>query len=199
VPLNEWFEENCSNFDNINQVKVSIRGIDPQENLIVAVQNEEGETNEAGEIKRKLRIFDNANIQPVLNLHGISMQVYNNGFRSICEFQDNIYVKCYGIRTSLIAVFCNNIRGVLIPYNITKIKRGETSIDVPRRLPAEVEAKLSEQVKLEDLQLRYKQASKVEGLTTNLDAVEWLISRQEEVKDINHHLQLDNVIIETLE
>jgi hypothetical protein len=197
--LNAWFDVNCENFSNINQVKVSIRGVNPSENLIMAVEDENSEADAAGERKRKLRVFDNADIQPVLNLPGIEMQIYNNGFKSICEYGDNIYIKCYGIRTSLVVVFCNNINGILIPYNITKVRRTDTEVVVPRRPAAEVEAKLSAQTSIEDLQLRYKQASKAEDITTNLSSVTWLLSRQAGIEDVNHHLQIDNVIIETLE
>lgn len=197
--LNTWFDSNCTNFTNINQVKVSIRGVNPEENLIMAVEDENGEADASGERKRKLRVFDNADVQPVLNLPGIDMQIYNNGFKSLCEYRDNIYIKCYGIRTSLVVVFCNNINGMLIPYGIIKVKRSDTEVEVPRRPSAEVESKLSESASVEDLQLRYKQASKAEEINTNMDAINWLLSRQAEVTDINHHLQIDNVIIETLE
>jgi len=199
VTLNGWFDANCTNFANINQVKVSIRGVNPEENLIMAVEDESGEVDAAGERKRKLRVFDNADVQPVLNLPGIDMQIYNNGFKSLCEYKDNIYIKCYGIRTSLVVVFCNNINGMLIPYSMTKVKRSDSEVEVPRRPVAEVEVKLNEAANTEDLQLRYKQASKAEDINTNMDAINWLISRQAEVTDINHHLQIDNVIIETLE
>lgn len=199
VTLNTWFDANCATFANINQVKVSIRGVNSEENLIMAVEDEAGEVDATGERKRKLRVFDNANIQPVLNLPGIDMQIYNNGFKSICEYQDNIYIKCYGIRTSLVVVFCNNINGILIPYALTKVKRSDTTIEIPRRPAAEVEAKLNDAASIEDLQLRYKQASKAEDINTNMDCINWLNARQAEVTDINHHLQIDNVIIETLE
>jgi len=197
--LNTWFDANCATFSNINQVKVSIRGVNSEENLIMAVEDETAEPNAEGERKRKLRVFDNADIQPVLNLAGIDMQIYNNGFKSTCEYQDNIYIKCYGIRSSLVVVFCNNINGILIPYNITKVKRADTQIEVPRRSVEEVQMKMAEATNIEDLQLRYKQASKAEDINTNMDSINWLISRQAEVTDINHHLQIDNVIIETLE
>ena len=121
--LNTWFEANSSNFDNINQVKVSIRGVNPEANLIMAVMDGSEETDGSEEPSRELRVFDNANVQPILDLNGIDMQVYNNGFRAICEYEDNIYIKCYGVRTGLIVVFCNNIQGVLIPYNVTKVKK----------------------------------------------------------------------------
>ena len=198
--LGEWFEPNLPNFDNINQVKVSIRGVDPEATLIMAIKDGSGEVDDAGEYKRVLRTFDNANIQPILNLKGVDMQVYNNGFRAICEYVDNIYIKCYGVRNGMIAVFCNNINGILVPYNVTKVKKNDDSVLVVRRNAAEMEVKLAEQANLEDLQLRYKQSSKaVENISTNMTAVQWLLNRQETIYDINHHLQIDNVIIETLE
>lgn len=198
--LGDWFEPNLPNFDNINQVKVSIRGVDPEATLIMAIKDGSGEADDTGEAKRVLRTFDNANIQPVLDLKGVDMQVYNNGFRVICEYQDNIYIKCYGVRNGMIAVFCNNINGMLVPYNVTKVKKNDDFVNVTRRNAAEVAVKLAEQANLEDLQLRYKQSSKaVDDITTNQDAVGWMLSRQDEIYDINHHLQIDNVIIETLE
>lgn len=198
--LGAWFEENSANFDNINKVNVSIRGIDQASNLIIAVKDGSEEQDESGEDKRQLRVFDNADTQPILALKGIDMQIYNNGFRAICEYTDNIYIKCYGVRTGLIAVFCNNINGTLVPYNVTKVKRSDDGVEVVRRSAGEVEVKMREAANLEDLQLRYKQSSKaVENITTNQDTVNWLIARQDEIYDINHHLQIDNVIIETLE
>ena len=200
VTLGPWFEANSSSFGNINQVKVSIRGIDPDANLIIAIEDGSGELDDTDEPKRQLKVFDNADTQPVLDLAGYSMQIYNNGFRVICEYIDNIFIKCYGIRTGLIAVFCNNINGVLVPYNVSKIKRSDEMLEVVRKNADEVGIKLAETANLEDLQLRYKQTSKaVDEITTNQSAVEWLIARQEEIYDINHHLQIDNVIIETLE
>ena len=198
--LGPWFEENSANFENINQVKVSIRGINPDSNLIIAIKDGSEEKNDAGEDVRNLRVFDNADVQPVLALKGIDMQVYNNGFRVICEYIDNIYIKCYSIRTGVIAVFCNNIDGVLIPYKVAKVKRSDEIVEVSRRNAAEIEVKLPEAANLEDLQLRYKQSSKsIDELNTNKEVVQWLLSRQDEIYDINHHLQIDNVIIETLE
>jgi hypothetical protein len=40
VPLSDWFERNCEQFDNINQVKVIIRGVDPTKTLIMAVKDQ---------------------------------------------------------------------------------------------------------------------------------------------------------------
>ena len=83
VALSEWFEGNCNNFQNINQVKVSIRGVNPNKTLIMAVKDPGSETDENGNEKRTLRVFDNADTHPVLNLPAISMDVYNNGLKIV--------------------------------------------------------------------------------------------------------------------
>jgi len=199
VSLSEWFEQNCERFDNINQVKVAIRGVDAAKTLIMAVKDPDGEADGEGNDKRSLRVFENSDIHPVFNIPGTSMDVYNNGFRIIYEHQNNIFIKCYGVRTGLIAVFCNNINGNLIPYATTRVKKKDTEVEVATRNIDEVSAKLLEAADLETLQLLYKQSSKaVEEFTTNQDVVTWLLERQAEVTDINHHLQIDGVLIDML-
>ena len=197
--LSSWFEANVSQFANINQVKVAIRGVDEEKTLIMAVVDPDAEADEEGNEARNLRVFENADTHPVLDIPASSMDVYNNGFRILYQYNDAISIKCYGIRTGLIAVFCNNINGSLIPYAVTRIKRKDDEIEVLTRDAAEVTAKLGGTLDGETLQLRYKQAAKaVEDLSTNQDAVDWLIGRQAEITDINHHLQIDNIIIDTL-
>jgi hypothetical protein len=199
VPLSDWFEQNCDQFENINQVKVAIRGVDPAKTLIMAVKDQSGEQDTEGNDRRNLRVFENADAYPVLNLPGALMDVYNNGFRIVYEYENNIFVKCYGVRTGLIAVFCNNIDGSMIPYNITRVKKKDTEVEVAGQDIDMVLAKLLENADLEALQLRYKQSAKaIDELTTNQDVVTWLLARQAEVTDINHHLQIDGVLIDTL-
>jgi len=197
--LSSWFEANVENFDNINQVKVAIRGVDADQTLIMAVKDPDGVQDTEGHDKRSLRVFENADVHPVLNIPGSSMDVYNNGFKIVYGIEDNIFVKCYGVRTGLIAVFCNNIDGKLIPYATTRIKKKDTELEVVTRDPAEVSARLLANADLEALQLLYKQSAKaIEELTTNQDVVNWMLERQAEVTDINHHLQIDGVLIDIL-
>jgi hypothetical protein len=195
--LTDWFDANVENFPNIRKPTVSIQGVDPLEQLIVTVQVIDEETTEQ-EDKRKLVVFDDSHLVPVLDLPAMDMQVYNNGFRIIYDFGEGIFIKSYGIRTGLISVFCNDINDKLIPYTIIKTKKSDTEIEIPRKDVNEVSQKLIQPLDLEALQLRYKQSSKAEDLTTNQQAVDWLIERQSSIADINHHLQIDNVIIETL-
>jgi len=200
VSLSEWFDKNASNFDNISAVKASIRGVAPNKTLIVAVNDGTGEKDSEGNQKRELQLFKNSDVHPVLDLEGIDMQVYNNGFKIVHQFSGDIFIKCYGVKTGLIAVYCSNIGGKLIPYHIQKVKKKDTEIEVvPPRSPEATQAKLSGEANVEALQLLYKQSAKVaDELRTNQDVVNWLITRQSEVTDINHHFQIDSVIIDTL-
>jgi len=197
APLNTWFEANSAAFQNVNRVQVEIRGVDSAKTLIMAVLDGQDEIN--GNPSRDLQVFKNADIQPVLDLASTDMQIYNNGFRLVSPYADNIVVKSYGVRTGLICVFCNQIAAQAIPYQVVKVKRKDEAVEVARSDPAAVAIKLTQGADLEALQLLYKQSSKaVEEMTTNQTAVDWLLARQSEVTDINHHLQIDNVIINIL-
>jgi hypothetical protein len=197
--LSEWFELNVLKFSDINQVKVAIRGVDARKTLIMAVKDGSGEKDSEGNDKRVLRVFEDADIHPVLNLPGIDMQIYNNGFRIVNDINGTIFAKCYGIRTGLIIVFCNVISDKLIPYEMVRIKKNEKDIAVPHVDITAVTAKLSEPCDKESLQLLYKQISKtVDQLTTKQSVIDWFVEKQNEVTDINHHLQIDQVIIDMM-
>jgi len=197
APLNAWFESSSGAFDNVNQVKAVIRGVDPNKTLIMAILDGQGEV--AGEPSRELQLFKNADIQPVLGIPASDMQIYNNGFRIIHPYNEEIVIKSYGVRTGLICVFCNMIGEAMIPYQVVKVKKKDETVEVARKSIEEINEKLAQPADLESLQLLYKQSSKaVEDMTTNQTAVNWLLVRQSEVTDINHHLQIDNVIIDIL-
>jgi len=198
ISLFEWFNLNSEKFDNINQVKVSIRGVDPSKTLIMAVKDGSGKKDEEENDKRDLRVFENADTHPVLNLEGLDMQIYNNGFKILYEY-NGIFIKCYGIRTGLIATFCNKIEGVLVPYTITRVKKKDIDLEIPSIDIELIKQKLQQNADIEALQLLYRQSVKaLDQFTTNESVVSWLYSKQNEVTDINHHLQIDNVIIDIL-
>jgi hypothetical protein len=193
--LSSWFDNNVENFPNIKKPNVAVQNVDLDEQLIMTVLI----SSEDGVEKRKLIVYDDAHLQPVLNLPAIDMQIYNNGFRIIYDIGNGIFIKSYGVRTGLISVFCNDIEDRLVPYKVVRIKKRDNEIVVTTQNSDEVRRKLSEQLDFEALQLRYKQSSKTEGFTTNGEAINWLLARQTDIEDIHHHLQIDNVIIETLE
>ena len=192
--LSEWFAENVENFPNLRKPTVSIQGIDPEEQLLVLIVS----NDESGQEKRKMHVFDDANMIPVLDLQAIDMQIYSNGFRILYNLGNGIYIKSYGVRKGLISVFCFDINDLLIPYAVSRSKKRDTDIELIDGNSQDTILKLELPLDFEALQLRYKQSSKAEGLSTNLDVIKWLIERQGSIEDINHHLQIDNVIIDTL-
>lgn len=199
-PLSIWFEREAEKFDNISQVKVAIRGVDGEKTLIMAVKTGETAEGEIAEDPRNLRVFENADAYPVLDLPAHNMEVYNNGFQIQYQYGDGILIKCYGVRTSLIATFCQMIGGVAIPYSVVRVKKKDEELAVPSTPDANaITEKIGAALDREALQLRYKQISKDVGdMNTVQDALHWLFTKQTTITDINHHLQIDNVIIDTL-
>jgi hypothetical protein len=197
--LSTWLEENIDKFANINIPRGAIRGVDPIKNMTITVSDGSGETDGEGHEKRDLFIFKNSASIPILDLPGLDMQIYNNGFRVTYDYDNGVFIKCYGVKLGLIVVFCNNINDKIIPYAITRVKKKDNEIECLTSESGTIVEKMSQPLDIEALHLRYKQSSKVEDLSTNADAIDWLLARQAEVTDINHHLQIDNVIIDTLE
>ena len=200
MPLSTWFERESEKFDNINEVKVAIRGVNDEKTLIMAVKTGEEAGEEEEEDPRNLRVFENADTYPVLDLPAFEMEVYNNGFQIHYQYSDEISIKCYGVRTSLIATFCQDISGASIPYAVVRIKKKDEEVEIPVAPDAEaIAGKIGSPLDGEALQLRYKQISKDVGdMSTVQDAMAWLLEKQLTITDINHHLQIDNVIIDTL-
>lgn len=189
VPLLGWFDQNVHNFPNIRKPTVSIQGVDANEQLIITVAD-------PGAEKRKLMVFDDIDTLPVLDLPAYDMQILNNGFRILYDLANGTFIKSYGVRGGIISVFCLDINDKLIPYSMVKCKRKDDSLNIIS--PPDIEVvreKLQQNVDIEALTIQYKQITKAEGLTTNQDAVDWLIERQGSIYDTNHHLQIDNVII----
>lgn len=200
--FSKWFEQNSSKFQSINQVKVAIRGVDPSKTLIIAIKDPEGGKDASGNDKKILKVFEEADTIPVINLPSSDMQIYSNGFRIINRYNDKIVLKSYGIKTGLVVVFCNDVDTKLIPYTILRLKKKEiedgANIPLYPKDPTDLIRKFAENADLQALQILYKQSARAENLKTKKDAVDWLLERQAEVTDVNHHLQIDSVIIDIL-
>jgi len=193
----DWFDENHSRFEHIGHVRVSISDVDPRQDLIFKIPDPRGEKFEDGRPKKRLRLFEDADKIPVLNLPGSDMTVYkNNSFRIIYDLGDGKFIKSYGVKTGLINVFCVDINGVLVPYAKEKMKRKNEGINNIDPNLTQINAKLAEQVDTEALQLQYKQITKsISEITTASSAVAWFATKIPDVQDVNHLLQIDDVII----
>lgn len=195
IVLADWFDSNVDKFHDITKPQISVAKVDLYKQLVITTL----EAMEDGEEEKKFVVYDNAHEMPVLNLPAFDMQIYNNNdFRILYDLGNGIFIKSYRVRNGLVSVFCNDINDQLVPYGIVRTKKRDTEIEIIKRNPEEVITKLSEALDVEALQLRYKQSVKSTDLSINQDAIDWLIERQGSIEDINHHLQIDNVIIDTL-
>jgi len=193
----DWFDENHVRFADIGHVRASIADVDPRQDLIFKIPDPKGETFEDGRLKKRLRLFEDANKIPVLNLPGSDMTVYkNNSFRIVYDLGDGKFIKSYGVKTGLINVFCVLINNVLIPYAKEKMKRKNDGINIIEPNLTRINSKLAEQVDTEALQLHYKQITKsIAEISTAQSAVNWFQTKVGDVQDVNHLLQIDDVII----
>jgi len=200
INLQSWIDENSSEpqYDNIRYHRATIRGIDPNETIIVSDLHPAGGEVD-GHPARKLYLLTQANTSPVLNLPGLNMKMFNTDSYQISNsYIDNIILKCYGLKTGLIVIVCKNINDMIIPLEKIKVSKKDESLELTTTYPTDdvITQKLAENVNVENIVLQYKQYSKVQDeFATNLEAVTWLLERQKTIVDVNHLLQIDNVLI----
>lgn len=195
ITLPEWFTKFSENGE-VKPVKIVIKGVNPDNILIVSYPT--GVKLEDGSDEKDVELFKRANKIPALDLPAETVNIYSNSFRMVQEYGDGVWIKAYGLKTNIIISFCINVNGVLIPFETTKVKRKEKIVVVPTHPNvAGLSEKLGLPADTEALELRYKQSKGITA-TTNMDIVTWLTDKQKDVADINHHLQIDSVIMATL-
>jgi len=197
--LSTWFQENHNNFDRVNRVNIQIRGIIANEDLVFSVLDPNGGEDDRGNPKRKLKVWNDAHKFQVLNLDGTDMNVFSNGLVLIHQIND-ITIKCYGSRSGLHAVFCLTVGENVVPYAYSKMKRKDTSLAIPTPPDRNsIEAIFEAPLNKEDIQILYPQCTKhIDDMETFTDLYNWFIDRQKGIYDINHLLQIDNVIINSI-
>lgn len=198
VALCDWFEENHMRFENAGPVKVAIRGVDSRKTLIIAA-DVKGSILEDGVQERNLFVYNNADSYQVLNLPGSEMEIFNNGFKIVYNYnvEENIYLKTYGIKSGLFVIFCNMIEDMLVPYNIERFKKRDKVLSITNNENyANIVEKMNENADVEALQIMYKPIAKdIKNIVTNRDAVTWFLEKQKGIFDVNHLLKIDDIII----
>jgi len=182
-------------FENLRLPTVTLQGIDPDKQLIVISIDETKDL----ENQRKIFIFDHADVIPVLDLPASEMQISQNTFKIIYRMEEEaIAIKSYRVRQGLTNIFCRIVDGLLIPYSLIRLKKNDTGIsEIP--LPPDIDTiktKLDANANFENYKILYKQFKNTDDMETNRDVMDWFINRQIGIIDINHHIQIDNVIIE---
>lgn len=199
-PMVDWFENNSDNIENVKRIKAKLMGIDPDDSLLFSVKSPKGGVTEEGDEKRELYLFKNSKNMVIPNITPLSFDVYSNGFRLIYDFE-NVIVKCYILKTNLIMVYCFGHNNALLPFLKEKVSKNCKGYNVNKIVLEEsvINSKLSQDADLEALQIKYPQMRKeADKIKTNEEAVSWILDRQSGVYDVNHLLQLDDLIIDIM-
>ena len=196
IMLSEWIDENIDNLEKINKPKAQLQGVSMTDQLFCTVLDPNGRINEDEQPVRFMALINNANIFPVLDIPGYDMDVYGNGFQIMYSYNQDIVLKCYGIKTGLIIVFCLPINNQLIPYKRLKLKKRDTHIIVPHPNRQYISENILASLDIEGLQIQYKQVQKeMDQITDKQSAITWLLGKQTNIRDINHLLQIDDILI----
>lgn len=196
VMLSDWFDSNHDNFDRVNRIKAQIRGVDPTERLLCSVLDPKGELDEEDQPIRHLELIKDANVFPVLDIPGDDMDVYGNGFQILYSYNEDIVLKCYGIKTGLIILFCLDHNDQILPYAKTKLKKKDTGLNIIQPNREVLINNISTELDIEGLILQYNQVQKeIDQISDKQSAISWLIARQAGIRDINHLLKIDDLII----
>jgi len=201
IQMSEWFDKNSQNFINVRQVKVDVTGVDPNDSLIFSVNSPKGGKDSNGNDKKDLYLFKNSKNMIVPDLTPNSFDVYSNGFKIIYNHSNKV-IKCYVLKTCMILVYCTDFHGVLIPFMKEKVSKNVEGINIFSEYVTvdAIEKKLEENVDTESLQIKYKQIQKDIGkIKTNKEAIVWIVERQANVYDVNHLLQLDDLMISIIQ
>jgi|ADurb_Leu_01_Slu_FD_contig_121_78258_length_28057_multi_3_in_0_out_0_25 hypothetical protein len=192
ISLYDWFEKNKEKFiSHIKKVKVESKDVNQKRNLAFSVL-----VGKEGSSERDLFIIKPADQIKVLDLPGVGMNIYNNGFRILYDVGNSIILKAYGIKTGLIITYCLNVDGMLIPYASTKLKKKDPGLEIVEPNVQEIGRRLGLNTDLESAILLYKQLQKSdERIVSNMDLLKWFISRERGVVDINHFLLIDKVLM----
>ncbi len=194
--LSVWFRNNVQNFDNIFNVNASLRGVDPNKNLIMTVKDL---AEPSGEVRYPY-IFREADKTPVLDLPGDEMLIFQNNTFQINYLLNDLFIKSYNLKTGMGVVFCKilpDYPNLPVPIYLEKYKKFENNkISMPDLSHSNIVEKLAEKVNMESVIIRYKQIQKYkDDIETNHDLLEFFSNRQKKIYDINHLIQIDAILI----
>lgn len=191
----DWFESHAETIHNVSRVKAEVSNINPRDSIIFKVKKGKNDDME-------LVSFYNPSTRPILNLPPAYLKIFKNDtFEALHRYNDEVYIKSYGVKTGLILISCINIDNKIVPYSRIKIKKDVKTIkiNIENDIVNKIRTRLSEKVDDEQVQLLYKQAIKFkDAFTTREKTLEWFLQKQHEVVDINHLLKIDHVLISVI-
>lgn len=211
--------------DDLNQINVSKVSpkregviIDNSKNALLMVKESDGEDD-----KRELYLVKDANKIKVPDMRPSKIIFFSNDlFKIIYDYNQtfplregdsNFFIKAYNTKANLVCSYCVQVsandvekddegnvtqtktRDFLVPYYAIKVKKEQK---IPFVTPPEnMTDILMKDVDIEAVILNYKQAVKIkDSVKTNMEAIDWLISRQESAIDVNHQLLIDKIVLD---
>jgi hypothetical protein len=190
-----WYETFSVQITGISQIKTEVSSINTKDSMIFKIPK-------AGTDIMELVSFYKPTTRPILNLPPVYIKIFKNDtFEVLHQYNDEIFIKSYGIKTGLIVIYCANVSGKIVPYEKIKVKKNLTSVKLFNHdgISKEIENKLIENVDVESIQLLYKNAIKsASEFTTKESAINWFLKKQQEIVDINHLIKIDNVLIHVI-
>jgi len=191
IKFSAWvtkFEPVITEVSGIKKLNMSnVRGIDPTESIIFKLPVEDD--------KMITKQIDDTNEIPVLDLPPISFTIYkNNTFMITHLVNEQVVVKCYGLKTGPLLFFCRVTEHGFIPFQKEKIKKkNDGSINISSNYPV---IDLDADADAEGIFLLYKQAQKVhDKMKTKKEALIWFTEKMKDVSDINHLIKIDQVLL----
>lgn len=191
--LSNWFTKHVDALNHtsgVRGVRPDIKGVDPNKNLIITVLNEDKK-------EREVWSFRKANELPVLDLEPAKMRVFENNTFEIDYDYNDLLIKTYNLKNKLIIVPSHVSRNLVIPYSKFKVKFDNSEVQIPGFDKELIDRILNQTPDTDFVKVKYPQIKKVKDeLNTNFDVFNYLNKRQNEVYDMNHIIQLDDVISE---
>lgn len=189
IPLtnfSDWFRQYNKSLDNVSNVRADIKHVDPRKNLIITVWNNSME-------ERDVYAFRKANELPVLDLTPYEMKVFeNNTFQINYQYSDLI-LKAYNLKNKLIIFPSHVVDDLIIPYNKLKVTSQDDQITIPSFDRMYIDNMINNVPNMNRIILRYKQMQKY-TFNTIKEVFNFLNSRQSQVYDVNHLIQIDDVM-----
>lgn len=196
VNFYDWFEQYEAGVTTVSRVKTEVAKINSKDSMIFKIPK--GKTE--GEME--LVSFYNPSVRTILNLPPVYVKIFKNDtFEVLHSYNDEIFIKSYGVKNGLIIMYCANVDGKVVPFEKIKMKKNVVGITLKNYdgIAETIKAKLNEPVDIEAIQLLYKQAIKFKDkFTTKESALNWFLGIQSKVVDINHLLKIDSVLINVI-
>jgi hypothetical protein len=137
INLPDWVDKYYHNHnafsptDGIRCPRTVISGVDAKENLLFTVPHPAGGVDANGATKREVRMMYGTLSMFVPDLPPEKISVYKNNSAYILQrLSENIYIKCYVLKTGSILMYCYKHDEIIMPYYNEKIKK-KSSMDIP--------------------------------------------------------------------